>query len=169
MKWFYINSAQMIFKSQRFAVVPFDLNIRTKTCTVSINNLWLLERVQWEVRRPSILWWRCEGSQLLVIYITVCRLNNLFILLKYFQKYLYLSSFKTTTFLLLLKYFFWSILCTLLQVVFHSRNKTFTWLHFSSTFYTTAKNCTVLICTLSYTPTVESKLQIRSVYQGIQV
>ena len=35
-----------------------------------------------------------------------CRLNSLFNLLEYFQKYLYLSSFKTATFLLLLKNFF---------------------------------------------------------------
>ena len=62
----------------------------------------------------------------------------MFILLKCFQKYLYLSSFKTTAFLLLLEYFFWSILCTLLKVVFGSSNKTFTGLHFWSTFYTSA-------------------------------
>ena len=47
-----------------------------------------------------------------------------------------LSTFKVTTFLLLLMYFFWSLLCTLLLVVFRSRNKTFIWLHFSRTFYT---------------------------------
>ena len=50
------------------------------------------------------------------------RLNSFFILLDYFWKYFYLSSFKTT-FLLLLKYFFWSVLCTLLQVVFLSVTK----------------------------------------------
>ena len=38
--------------------------------------------------------------------VVTCRLNRLFILLEYFQKYLYLSTLKTTTFLLLLKYFF---------------------------------------------------------------
>ena len=42
----------------------------------------------------------CESSRPVV----TCRFNSLFILLKYFQKYLY--TFKTTTFLLLLKHFF---------------------------------------------------------------
>ena len=37
----------------------------------------------------------------------LCQLNSVFILLEYFQKYLYLSTFKKTTFLLLFKYFFW--------------------------------------------------------------
>ena len=65
--------------------------------------------------RPRVLHLCCEGSRLLS-YTTVCRLNNLFILFKYFQKYLYqyLSTSKTifftfyftfTNFLLLLKYF----------------------------------------------------------------
>ena len=53
----------------------------------------------------------------------ICQLNSLFISPEYFQKYFYLSSFKMTTFLLLLKYFFWSVLCTLLQVVFLSVTK----------------------------------------------
>ena len=52
------------------------------------------------------------------------RSNSLLLfLLDYFRKYFYLNSFKTTTFLLLLKYFFWSVLCTLLQVVFSSVTK----------------------------------------------
>ena len=55
--------------------------------------------------------------------VVICLLNSLFILLEYFQKYLYLSTFKMSTFLLLLKYFFWSVLCTLLQVVFSSVTK----------------------------------------------
>ena len=53
----------------------------------------------------------------------IWQLNSLFISREYFQKYFYLSSFKMTTFLLLLKYFFWSLLCTLLQVVFLSVTK----------------------------------------------
>ena len=61
----------------------------------------------------------CEGSRPVVIR----PLNSLFILLEYFQKYLYLSSFKLSTFLLLLKYLFWSVLCTSLHVVFWSVTK----------------------------------------------
>ena len=60
----------------------------------------------------------CEGSRPVV-----CPIKKLFFLFDYFRKYFYLSSFKTTTFLLLLKYLFWSVLCTLLQVVFSSVTK----------------------------------------------
>ena len=53
----------------------------------------------------------------------MCRLNSLLILLECFQKYLYLSNFKTTT-LTFTQAVFWSVLCTLLlQVVFLSVTK----------------------------------------------
>ena len=80
------------------------------------------------------LWQWCKSSWPVVI----CRLNSLLILLEYFQKYLYLSTFKMTTFLLLVKYILISTSYFILSSFF-VRNETFTWLQFSSTFYTTEK------------------------------
>ena len=70
---------------------------------------------EWGVRRPRAMRQWCEGSRPVVI----CQLHSLFILLEYFQKYLYLSTFKTTNF------YFYSSICLfntlyLLQVVFSS-------------------------------------------------
>ena len=87
----------------------------------AISNLWLLRKI-------SNLWVLgledqalCCSNVKVVDQLSV-RLNSLFILLDYFRKYFYFS-FKTTTFLLLLKYFFWTVLRTLLQVVFSSVTK----------------------------------------------
>ena len=80
----------------------------------AVSNIWLLEL---EDQAMCV-------SNVKVVHQLFARLNSfLFILLDYFWKYFYLSSFKTTTFLLLLKYFFWLVLCTLLQVVFSSVTK----------------------------------------------
>ena len=78
------------------------------------------------------MWQRREGSRPVVI----CRLNSLFILPEYFEKYLYLSTFETTTFYIYSSTFLVSALYFTSSRFFFS-NEIFTKIEFSSTFYTT--------------------------------
>ena len=133
-KWFHVNSAQHDCQILNFAVVVFfwwiDINIITKNLQKLIIHDFLKK---WGVRRPSAMWQGYEGSRPVVcnmwikyfVYFALLLLEIL--VLEFFQNdyifFLYSSTFSVSTLCFISRSFF-------------VRNKTFTSLQFSSTFYT---------------------------------
>ena len=101
-KWFQVNSAWHDFQiSKSWCCCSFWL-IVLKIITKNLQRLMIHDLREWGVKRPSACGSDVKGVDQLSYFDWIF----LFILLEYIQKYLHLSTFKTTPFLLLLKYFF---------------------------------------------------------------